>query len=146
LPIEQVFENLPQGCIAGVKIMSTATINAVSARTLINQGFSHSTNPSGIVLNRRGRLARSLVVLSLAIVMVATFAFSAGAGSTDSMAATPNSFVTVVVGPGESLWSLAGRMAGDGDARSLIEEIMIVNSLATPDVQAGQSLRIPLHG
>jgi len=126
--------------------MSTATINAVSARTLINQGFSHSTNPSGIVLNRRGRLARSLVVLSLAIVMVATFAFSAGAGSTDSMAATPDSFVTVVVGPGESLWSLAGRMAGDGDARSLIEEIMIVNSLATPDVQAGQSLRIPLHG
>ena len=129
--------------------MSTATINVVSAKTLINQGFSQvlqSTNPSGVVLNRRGRLARTLVVLSLAIVMVATFAFSAGAGSTDSMAATPDSFVTVVVGPGESLWSLAGRMAGDGDARSLIEEIMIVNSLATPDVQAGQSLRIPLHG
>ena len=129
--------------------MSTATINAVSAKTLINQGFSQvlqSTNPSGVVLNRRGRLARTLVILSLAIVMVATFAFSAGAGSTDSMAATPDSFVTVVVGPGESLWSLAGRMAGDGDARSLIEEIMIVNSLATPDVQAGQSLRIPLHG
>jgi hypothetical protein len=141
-----VFENLPQGCIAGVKIMSTATINVVSAKTLINQGFSHSTNPSGIVLNRRGRLARTLVVLSLAIVMVATFAFSAGAGSTDSMAATPDSYVTVVVGPGESLWSLANRMAGDGDARSLIEEIMGVNSLATPDVQAGQSLRIPLHG
>jgi hypothetical protein len=145
-----VFENLPQGCIAGVKIMSTATINVVSAKTLINQGFSQvlqSTNPSGnIVLNRRGRLARTLVILSLAIVMVATFAFSAGAGSTDSMAATPDSFVTVIVGPGESLWSLAGRMAGAGDARSLIEEIMIVNSLATPDVQAGQSLRIPLHG
>ena len=129
--------------------MSIATINAVSAKTLINQGFSqvlNSTNPSGVVLNRRGRLARTLVILSLAIVMVATFAFSAGAGSTDSMAATTDSFVTVVVGPGESLWSLAGRMAGDGDARSLIEEIMIVNSLATPDVQAGQSLRIPLHG
>ena len=126
--------------------MSTATINVVSAKTLINQGFSHSTNPSGVVLNRRGRLARTLVILSLAIVMVATFAFSAGAGSTDSMAATPDSYVTVVVGPGESLWSLAGRMAGDGDARSLIEEIMAVNSLATPDVQAGQSLRIPLHG
>jgi hypothetical protein len=144
-----VFENLPQGCIAGVKIMSTATINAVSAKTLINQGFSqvlNSTNPSGVVLNRRGRLARTLVILSLAIVMVATFAFSAGAGSTDSMAATPDSYVTVVVGPGESLWSLAGRMAGAGDARSLIEEIMAVNSLATPDVQAGQTLRIPLHG
>ena len=129
--------------------MSTATVSRMNAQTLINQGFSHSftTNPSGsIVLNRRGRLARTLVVLSLAIVMVATFAFSAGAGSTDSMAATPESFITVVVGPGESLWSLAGRMAGDGDVRSLIEEIMIVNLLATPDVQAGQSLRIPLRG
>ncbi len=129
--------------------MSTATINVVSAKTLITQGLSqvlNSTNPSGVVLNRRGRLARTLVILSLAIVMVATFAFSAGAGSTDSMAATPDSYVTVVVGPGESLWSLAGRMAGAGDARSLIEEIMAVNSLATPDVQAGQSLRIPLHG
>ena len=129
--------------------MSTATVSRMSAETLINQGFSQvftSTNPSGIVLNRRGRLARTLVVLSLAIVMVATFAFSAGAGSTDSMAATPDSYVTVVVGPGESLWLLANRMAGDGDARSLIEEIMVVNSLATPDVQAGQSLRIPLHG
>ena len=129
--------------------MSTATVSRMSAETLINQGFSQgftSTNPSGIVLNRRGRLARTLVVLSLAIVMVATFAFSAGAGSTDSMAASPDSFVSVVVGPGETLWSLAGRMAGDGDVRSLIEEIMIVNSLATPDVQAGQSLRIPLHG
>ena len=121
----------------------------MNAQTLINQGFSQAftTNPSGsIVLNRRGRLARTLVVLSLAIVMVATFAFSAGAGSTDSMATSPDSFVSVVVGPGETLWSLAGRMAGDGDVRSLIEEIMIVNSLATPDVQAGQSLRIPLHG
>ena len=129
--------------------MSTATVSRMNAQTLINQGFSHAftTNPSGsIVLNRRGRLARTLVVLSLAIVMVATFAFSAGAGSTDSMASTPDSFVTVVVGPGESLWSLANRMSGDGDARSLIEEIMAVNSLATPDVQAGQSLRIPLHG
>jgi hypothetical protein len=147
-----VFENLPQGCIAGVKIMSTATV--ASAQTLINQGFSQglsqgftSTNPSGsIVLNRRGRLARTLVVLSLAVVMVATFAFSAGAGSSDSMSATPDSYVSVVVGPGESLWTLAGRMAGDGDVRSLIEEIMVVNSLNTPDVQAGQSLRIPLRG
>ena len=84
--------------------MSTATVNVMkanvmsanvmNAETLINQGFSqvlNATNPSGtIVLNRRGRLARTLVVLSLAVVMVATFAFSAGAGSTDSMAATPD--------------------------------------------------------
>jgi len=143
-----MFENMLQMSVGGgIVFLSNKTV--ASAQTLINQGFSQgftSTNPSGsIILNRRGRLARTLVVLSLAVVMVATFAFSAGAGSTDSMATTPDSFVSVVVGPGETLWSLAGRMAGDGDARSLIEEIMIVNSLATPDVQAGQTLRIPLH-
>jgi len=122
----------------------------MSAETLINQGFLQ-TNPSGPVINqieltRRGRLARTLVVLSLAIVMVSTFAFSAGAGNTDQMSPTYDSFITVVVGPGETLWSLAGQIAVDGDKRSLVDEIMAINSLATPDVQAGQELRIPLQG
>ena len=129
--------------------MSTATINVVSAKTLVNQGFSHvvtSTNPSGsIVLNRRGRLARTLVVLSLAIVLLATFGFSAGAGNSDQMSPTSDHFITVIVGPGESLWSLAGQIAVDGDKRSLVDEIISINSLATADVQVGQELRIPLH-
>ena len=50
---------------AGVKTMSTYAVS-----TLII--------PSG--LNRRGRLARTLVVLSLAVVLLAGFAFTAGAG------------------------------------------------------------------
>jgi hypothetical protein len=130
--------------------MSTATVNVKSAHTLINQGFVQ-TNPSGlvinqIVLNRRGRLARTLVVLSLAIVLVSTFAFSAGAGNTDQMSPTYDSFITVVVGPGETIWSLAGQIAVDGDKRSLVDEIISINSLATADVQVGQELRIPLQG
>jgi hypothetical protein len=130
--------------------MNTATVNVKSAHTLINQGFAQ-TNPSGlvinqIVLNRRGRLARTLVVLSLAIVLVSTFAFSAGAGNTDQMSPTYDSFITVVVGPGETIWSLAGQIAVDGDKRSLVDEIISINSLATADVQVGQELRIPLQG
>ncbi len=130
--------------------MSTAAVNAMSAQTLINQGFLQ-TNPSGLVtnqmvLNRRGRLARTLVVLSLAIVLVSTFAFSAGAGNTDQMSPTYDSFITVVVGPGETIWSLAGQIAVDGDKRSLVDEIISINSLPTADVQVGQELRIPLQG
>ena len=123
-------------------------MSAMTAQTLINQGFSQvvtSTNPSGIVLNRRGRLARTLVVLSLAIVLLATFGFSAGAGNSDQMSPTADEFITVIVGPGETLWSLAGQIAVDGDKRSLVDEIISINSLATPDVAAGQELRIPLH-
>ena len=135
--------------------MSTATVNAMTVQTLVNQGFSDQgflqTNPSGpvinqIELNRRGRLARTLVVLSLAIVMVSAFAFSAGAGNTDQMSPTYDSFITVTVGPGESLWSLAGQIAVDGDKRSLVDEIISINSLPTADVQVGQELRIPIQG
>ena len=96
-------------------------------------------------LNRRGRLARTLVVLSLAIVLLATFGFSAGAGNSDQMSPTSDHFITVIVGPGESLLSLAGQIAVDGDKRSLVDEIISINSLATADVQVGQELRIPIH-
>jgi hypothetical protein len=124
-------------------------MSAMTAQTLVNQGFQQ-TNPSGRVinqmhLNRRGRLARTLVVLSLAIVLLATFGFSAGAGNSDQMSPTSDHFITVIVGPGESLWSLAGQIAVDGDKRSLVDEIISINSLATADVQVGQELRIPLH-
>jgi hypothetical protein len=124
-------------------------MSAMTAQTLVNQGFLQ-TNPSGRVinqmhLNRRGRLARTLVVLSLAIVLLATFGFSAGAGNSDQMSPTSDHFITVIVGPGESLWSLAGQIAVDGDKRSLVDEIISINSLATADVQVGQELRIPLQ-
>jgi hypothetical protein len=131
-----------------------STMTAMRAETLVNQGFSQEgfsqqgflqTNPSGMQLNRRGRLARTLVVLSLAIVMLATFGFSAGAGNSDQMSPTSDAFITITVGPGESLWSLAGQIAVDGDKRSLVDEIISINSLPTADVQVGQELRIPLQ-
>ena len=125
--------------------MSTLSLNASNAQTLINQGFQgSSTNPSGVHLTRRGRLARTLLVLSLAVVLASVFGLKAGAGTTDSVGA-PTSFIQVTVAPGDTLWSLASRMADGGDVRSLVDEIASVNSLATAEVQAGQKLRIPLR-
>jgi nucleoid-associated protein YgaU len=125
--------------------MSTISLNATKAQTLINQGFQgSSTNPSGIRLNRRGRLARTFVVLSLAVVMASLFGFQAGAGTADSVG-DPTSFIEVTVAPGDTLWSLATRMADGGDVRALVDEIASVNSLATAELQAGQKVRIPLQ-
>lgn len=92
-------------------------------------------------LNRRGRLARFLVVLSLTVVLGAGFAMKAGAG--DSVNQAPVSYLTVIVAPGESLWSIATDAAGSGDLRAMVDEIMSANSLSTPDVAAGQVLRVP---
>ena len=114
----------------------------MSAITSVNQGFylgSSNVRPSGIVLNRRGRLARTLVVLSLAIVLGSLVSAKAGAGTE----AGPSS--TVTVAPGETIWSLATRMtASGGDTRGLVSEILEVNSLTSVDVEAGQKIRIPL--
>jgi nucleoid-associated protein YgaU len=122
--------------------MSTISLNASPAKTLINQGFV--ANPSGVHLTRRGRLARTLLVLSLAVVLASVFGLKAGAGTPDQVGA-PTSFIQVTVAPGDTLWSLASRMADGGDVRSLVDEIASVNSLATAEVQAGQKLRIPLR-
>jgi LysM repeat protein len=48
------------------------------------------------------------------------------------------------VAPGDTVWSLANRVAASGDVRSLVSEIISVNSLASVDLTAGQKLRIPL--
>jgi LysM repeat protein len=121
--------------------MSTMTLHSYASKTSVNQGFQ--ANPSAIALNRRGRLARTCVVLSLAIVLGSVVSAKAGAGTTSAPAAS-GSFVTVTVAPGETLWSLANRLSSGSDVRSLVSEIITVNSLASVDLSAGQRIRIPL--
>jgi len=122
--------------------MSTISVNQYNAKALINQGFV--ANPSGMRLNRRGRLARTLVVLSLAVVLASLFGLKAGAGTTDRVGA-PTSFIEVTVAPGDTLWSLASRMADGGDVRAMVDEISAVNSLESAELAPGQKIRIPLR-
>lgn len=144
--------------------MSTAIINTgkisagyVSRESIINQGFSRAlANPSdtqSLRLSRRGRLARTGVVLSLTVVMAAGFAAQSGAeagpgaqagpGSQQSVASTAPSFETVVVAPGETLWTVAAAYS-TGDVQGLVSQIREVNHLKGFDLQAGQKLRVPL--
>ena len=122
--------------------MSTMTLSTYGSQSIVNQGFL--ANPSTVTLNRRGRLARTFVVLSLAIVLASVVSAKAGAG-TDNTPQQAGSFITVTVAPGDTVWSLANRLAAGGDVRSLVSEIISVNSLASVDVATGQKLRIPLQ-
>jgi len=117
------------------------TLSTYGSQVSVNQGFL--ANPSTVTLNRRGRLARTFVVLSLAIVLGSVVSAKAGAG-TDSASQQAGSFITVTVAPGDTVWSLANRLAAGGDVRSLVSEIISVNSLTSVDVATGQKLRIPL--
>jgi nucleoid-associated protein YgaU len=119
------------------------TINSVQiSKTIDFQGFQ--ANPSGrIKLNRRGRLARTLVVLSLAIVAASVAGGKAGADTTVAPVVA-KSFITVTVAPGDTVWSLANRVSEGKNVRSLVAAIIEVNSLDSVDVEAGQKIRIPL--
>ena len=108
--------------------------------------FNATTIPSG--LNRRGRLARFLVVLSLAVILLAGFAFTAGAGDVvsgaDSGSTQSSTYVVLTVGSGDSIWSIARAVADGRDVRSVVDAIVTANSLSDGDVVAGQKIRVPL--
>ena len=119
--------------------------NSTASKSSVNQGLLASTaaNPSGR-LTRRGRLARTIVVLSLAVVMVAGFAATSGANQEAPVASATPSYSVVVVAPGETLWSVAAAYAS-GDVQGFINEIREINNLKGYDLQAGQKLRVPLN-
>jgi hypothetical protein len=131
-------KNLPQGLFlaAGAKDMSTYAANLNT--------FNAPTIASG--LNRRVRLARFLVVLSLAVVLLAGFAFKAGAGDVASASAVSAStnYVVLTVGSGDSIWSIAHSVADGRDVRSVVDAIVSANSLTDGAVSAGQKIRVPL--
>ena len=128
--------------------MSAVTFNSRTPQSSVNQGFSSSewlTNPSGthtpVTLSRRGRLARTLVVLSLTVVMAAGFAARSGAGDHVS---NVSSYVNVVVPGGATLWSIAAAY-GDGDITAMVDAIREANNLTGYDIAAGARLRVPIN-
>ena len=116
----------------------TTGFNSNTSKSIVNQALQ--ANPSG-TLTRRGRLARTFVVLSLTVVMAAGFASQSGAGQVE--ASTAPSYEIVVVAPGETLWSVAAAYAS-GDVQGMVNDIREANNLTGFDLQAGQRLRVPL--
>ena len=102
---------------------------------------------SQLRLTPRGRaVARLAVVTSLSILLLAGFSLFSGAtaGSTDSISTTP--YMKITVKPGETLWSIASNLSGSGDRRDLVDELIEVNLLKSPEVVAGQKIYIPTRG
>ena len=116
----------------------TTGFNQTTSKSIVNQALQ--ANPSGAI-TRRGRLARTFVVLSLTVVMAAGFASQSGAGQVE--ASTAPSYEIVVVAPGETLWSVAAAYAS-GDVQGMVNDIREANNLTGFDLQAGQRLRVPV--
>jgi hypothetical protein len=95
----------------------------------------------GVRLTRRGR-----AVLVLTVVTIALIAFTLGRIGSSQAATertTPVPYSQTTVHAGETLWSVAKRVAPGHDPRAVIEQIRVLNHLPSAAVQAGQQLLLP---
>jgi hypothetical protein len=88
-------------------------------------------------------------LITASMVLVAALAWLAGtaradaAGSGVPSSAVYHSLRSVVVMPGQSLWSLATQYVPAADPRNVIQEIVDLNALSGTSVQPGQRLWLP---
>jgi nucleoid-associated protein YgaU len=96
---------------------------------------------SPVRLTARGRF---LVVVASVVVVLAAVGFAtgrpSGAGSDETRPAAQR---TVVVQPGDTLWSIAREVAPDEDVRITVYEIRKLNGLSDAMIASGQVLLLP---
>ncbi len=114
--------------------MSTMTIDqmftgrpAVRARTTVR-------------LTRRGRVVVVALALLVALAVGLVLASSSVATGDGGTAAPTH---VVVVGPGDTLWEIAGTVAHDGSTGDMVDQIMKLNALDSGDLAVGQKLLVP---
>lgn len=94
-------------------------------------------------LTRRGRC-----VLLLLLVGLLFAAFSLGRSGSSVGASTDTApeaaVVQTTVQPGESLWTVATRIAPESDPREVMEQLRRLNDLSSSSLQAGQQLLLPV--
>lgn len=99
------------------------------------------TSPSApLRLTRRGRVLLTLFMVAGLVVA----GFTLGRGS--SLAAghhAPVARHTVTVQAGDTLWSVAARIAPHADPRAIVAEIASLNKLSGSIVQPGEQLVVP---
>jgi LysM repeat protein len=131
---------------APVARRSASTASASGVRpTLALERPAAASDVRPLRLARRGRrLARTVVVLlavvTALVLSVAGRSASVQAGTGPAEAAT----TTVVVQPGQTLWTVARGLSADADVRETVARIQELNGLAGSTVRPGQQLVVPV--
>ncbi|BBH16871.1 hypothetical protein Back2_11580 [Nocardioides baekrokdamisoli] len=119
--------------------MSAMTIESVMVRPARPALTVVAPAARTVRLTRRGRLVVFVAVLLGLLALAVLGSQIASAGEHAGVIRTH----TVMVKPGDSLWNVAARAAGDGDVTAMEDRIMKLNGLSSDSVQAGQVLRVP---
>jgi LysM domain len=93
----------------------------------------------GLRLTRRGRLLAASAILLIAVLTLIGVATRIGP-LTDRSPIPASAPAQVVVAPGETLWTVAERVAPERDPRTVVTQIRKINSLSGTEIHAGQTL------
>ena len=110
---------------------------------------AHVAPPRSTVrLTRRGRVvvAILLAAVSLLLAALAWMAIAARAQAADSgppPGAVYQNLTSVVVHPGQTLWSIASQAEPSADPRVVMQQIIDLNALQGSSVEPGQRLWVP---
>ena len=124
------------------RVAARRVTRRLPAQALVRRAPQVTVGRAGARLTRRGR-----VVLLLALVGLLFAAFSYGRSGVSVGAATEKApaapVVQTTVQPGESLWTVAVRIAPESDPRDVMQQIRRLNDLQSVELQAGQQLLLP---
>ena len=91
---------------------------------------------------RGRRVLAALVALPVAAA-IAFAALGSGSALASGEHTAGDSFTTVTVQPGDTLWSIAEEVAPGADPRDVVDAIIRLNALPSGSLTAGQSLALP---
>jgi len=129
--------------VAAQRVQGTARQFAASAssQTAARSAAGPSTR---LRLTLRGRRVLAVLAALPAVIALSAAVIGGGAALASRDAGAPaDSFTTVTVAVGDSLWSIAEDIAPERDPRDVVDEIVRLNALDSVIVQAGQSIAIP---
>ena len=100
--------------------------------------------PTRLRLTTRGRRIVAALAALPAVVALTLAVLSGGSALASRDAGAPaESFTTLTVAAGESLWSIAEQVAPGADPRDVVDAIVRLNTLDGVTVSAGQQIAIP---
>ncbi len=89
---------------------------------------------------RRARRLAAVLAVATGVALGSWIGPLVGGGGDDLRLAGESS---VVVQSGDTLWSIASALHGDGDVRALVDEIRELNGLQGAELRPGQLLLLP---
>jgi hypothetical protein len=95
-----------------------------------------------VQLTRRGRVVLLLVFVAVGVTLMMALSGLVGGAAAGTSPSRPVTR-TVVVQPGQTLWSIAGEVAPGVDRRDTIARIVELNALPSTDVSAGARIAVP---